>query len=1269
MTAPEDGWLPLTAAQRGLFFAHHLDPQNPCHTTAEVVEFDRPLAPDRLRAAITAAYAEFEQLRTVHRLTADGPRQRVLPSAPVDLRVIEVADDAAAQAWLDSDLARPIDIGTGTCRTALLTLPDGRCWWYHAAHHVVLDGYGAQQLLRRVGDLYGGASPAAPVPLTDLVAADLADQREVAADTFWTDRLPAMSGVVSPAGREASPAPRALRAVREITSGQQGRWLRAAERLGVAWPDLVLAALGGYVARLTGREDTRLGVPFMNRLRAGQGVLPSAGTVCTAMNVLPVTVPVSGSVIESTRAVVNDHAAVRAHSLERQEDLARTLRVRGDQLFGVQVNLVPFGLTLRVDGAVGSVRNLTAGPVEDMTVCLRGTPGRRSTVRLEIDANPELYDQCDVDGHLARIATWLDTWAGTGPDTAVVDLPLPTPEEFDTVVRRFNATHVERDAATLGRRFLDQVARTPEAIAVIDGEHQRSYSELARAARSLAAGLRHRGVQPGAVVGVALPRSMALIEVVHGIALAGAVYLPLDPDLPPARIDAMVEDAGAALVITTASLPELAAHDPHPSDVPDDLDSPAYVLFTSGSTGRPKGVQVGQRAIDNRLAWMQHQLPLGRGDRVLHKTPISFDVSVWELFWPTQTGATLVIAPPGAHRDPRAIAGLVSLHEIDVLHFVPSMLRAFLADRVAVAATGHSVRHVVTSGEALTPDLVTGCAEAFGVAPTNLYGPTEAAIDVTWWECATGDQAVPIGRPVWNTACFVLDGRLRPQPVGVPGELWLSGTQLADGYVGRADLTAERFVPAPAGLGTHGDRLYRTGDLARWRPDGALHYLGRTDDQVKVRGQRIELGEIEAALSGVVQACAAALVDDLLIVWFVTPDDRATPESLRDEAASVLPASVLPHHWVRVDALPLTTSGKVDRGALIRSWQPAASATDDSPSGLLEQRVCAAFTEVLSLTSVGPAQDFFALGGDSLRVLRLISRLEDDLGIELRLADVFAAPTPGHLAHLIGDGAGTDTGEVLTLRAGDPAVAPLFLLPPAGGLGWCYASLLRSLPPAVGVHTIQAPGLEDGQPEPAADLAALAKRQLAAIRDVVGDGAFHVAGWSLGGMAAHAVAAQAHTEGQPVGAVVLLDAYPADQWRHLPEPSEAEALRGVLRLGGLDPDEHDRLDRETVVRLLRESGSAVGHLPDRTLSGCLTSVIEAARITRTSEHQVFDGDVTIVVATAPRPEDWLSAEAWRPYVGGDLHVVPLDSTHGELVRPPVVHEVGALLSRLVVPNA
>lgn len=1277
-------WLPLTAAQRGLFFGHQLAPENPCYTTAEVVELTGPVDDQRLAVAIEQTYGEFEQLRTVFRVTPEGPQQRVTDET-ARLQVVSLESPAAAEEWVRRDLAGPMDLLAGSpaavVRTALLRLPGDVTWWYHAAHHVVLDGYGAHQLISRVAQRY--ADPEAPptnTPTLAEVVSDAIDGEESdQGRLWWQEQLKSFAGVVSLSGRVGTAASTARRVTVELGERQQQVLVDGARRLEVTWPDLATAAVGAYLARMAGRPNTRIGVPLMNRTVPGRGALPTARTVCSAVNVQPIVVPATGMVADALAQTVAGQRALRDFPRTRHEELARMLQRQDPsvQLFGAQLNLVPFDLSISLEGpsgtAQGTVRNLRAGPVEDLTVCLRGTPGRRRTVRLELDANPELYDAAELELHAHRLAAWFEAYASAEPAAQVTELRLLTEQERHQVLAGFNDTTHPHEAQTLGERFVAQVRRSPDAVALRFRGEQRSYCQLHEGARRVAAGLTVKGVGTGDVVGVALPRGFELYEVLHGIQLAGAVYLPLDPDLPAARIEAMTDDARAALVVTPAEIP-----DADPQYVPADecqastVHDPAYLLFTSGSTGRPKGVLVGHAAIDNRLAWMQDHLPLAVGDRVLHKTPISFDVSIWELFWPLQVGATVVIAEPGTHRDPRALAETIVAERVSTLHFVPSMLRAFLADATAREQVASGVvRTVVTSGEALTPDLVAGTATWFGVPPTNLYGPTEAAVDVTCWDCLPGEATVPIGRPIRNTRCYVLDDRRRPLPIGVVGELWLAGVQLAEGYVGRPDLTAERFVDVSFdGSGTT-HRMYRTGDLAAWRADGALRYVGRTDDQVKVRGQRIELGEIEAVATGVpaVQGVAAGMVEDRLVVWFVPVPGGAdkAERALREAVAASLPSSWTPHHWVAVSEIPVGSSGKTDRRRLAEIAPPQVLVDDTtSPRGLVEQRLCEIVGDVLDVAVVGPQSDFFAIGGDSLRALRLLGEIEADLGVRLDLADVFATPTAAGLAEAAGaDRAETSgTDEVLTLRPGSKRT-PLFLLPPAGGLGWCYSGLLRSLPSDQPVYTIQAPGLTDGRPAPVDDLEMLAERQLAAIRTVVGDGPFHLAGWSLGGMAAQSVAHRARESGLPVGRVVLLDAYPADQWHHLEEPTEAEALAGLLRLGGVVPPAGEELNRERAVALLRAGSSAIAELPEPVLNGCLASVIEAARLIRRSSHGVFDGDLTVVVATAPRPEEWLDPAGWRAYATGDVRCVDIDVSHGEMMRRPAVDRIGAVLAELI----
>jgi len=1267
-------WLPLTSAQRGLWFAHEVAPHSPAYTTAEVVEFDRRIDAGRLRAALSAAYADFEQLRVRLRLVPQGPQQRVQPPSEARLDVLEFDDEPAAESWLLDQLSTPFDLHVDALtRSAVLHVGE-RSWWFHAAHHIVLDGHGYLQFARRVASRYRGEEPPrVEAALADVVAAD----DETDDDGFWDRRLATFHGTASLAGAVADPAPAATRATRDLDDDIADALRDAGRRLGTPWTTVAVAAMAGYLGRLVGTDRVRAGVPHMNRMIPGVGALAASRTVTTAMNVVPMQVPAHGLTVSALVATVGaELTEVGRRSRRRQEDLLRDLARLGDaQLFGPQLNLLPFDPMLDFGDARGRVRNLTAGPVEDMTWTMRGVPGR-TPVRLEIDANPRLYSDDEVAAHTERIHRWIGVFASADSDAAVDLLPLLTDDERRRVLTDFNSTDHSIRPRTLGEAFAEQVGRTPRAPAVIHGGEALTYDELAARADAIAAAL-----PGGGTVGVLLERGLDLYCAVHGVHRAAAAYVPLDPDLPDERLAEISEDAALCAVITTPALAERTPHHlprilvdelkPAPDGFAPDfagLDDPAYVLFTSGSTGRPKGVVVSHRAIDNRLAWMQSHLPIDESDRVLHKTPISFDVSVWELFWPLQVGAAVVVADPGGHREPRHIAKLIDEHRVTVAHFVPSMLRAFLGDDASAARASGRLRHLVCSGEALDVGLVRACGSGLGVAPVNLYGPTEAAVDVTCWDAdpATDRAVVPIGRPVWNTRTYVLDRNRQPLPVGIRGELYLAGVQLADGYVGRPDLTDAAFVPDPFRSGA---RMYRTGDAARWRDDGALLYDGRVDDQVKIRGQRIEPGEIEHVLGDVAGVTAIAVVarpdrlGDAALVAFVVGD--ADDDALRVAARERLPEAMVPSRFVAVDSLPLTTSGKTDRGALRRLSLPDDDrAAAGIPADLLTERLCRAMTAILN-APVGADDDFFRAGGSSLSALRLLTEIERTTGVVLSFRDVFTASSPRELAAVVADGvsSGGDLDPVLMLRPGDPTRPPLFALPPAGGLGWCWAGLLRHLDPAQPVIALQADGMDGGPaPEPAT-LGAWAERMYERIREIT-RGTFHVIGWSVGGMLAHEIAALAESAGRPVGGVTLLDAYPTDQWRDLPEPTESETLRALLRMAGAEdrvaPD--TVLDRAATMEILRASGSAIAALPDAAIEASMRAVLMSTRLVRTGVHRPLTCDVTLFVAGAPREEDWLDPLGWKAHLGGGLRIEVLEATHAELVREPAIGRVGAHLS-------
>ena len=1102
----------------------------------------------------------------------------------------------------------------------------------------------------------------------------------------------------------------------------------------------------------------------------------SAQTGCTAVNVLPVQVAATGPIAQSLHSVKEQYARNAEHPLARQEDLERTARNAQSRLFGAQINVVPFDAVLPLaapsKGGSGApvptarIHNISAGPVADATFTLRGMPGRGNSISCEIDMNPALYTAEELERHAARLSEWLPAYAAEAQceGASLNNLGLATEAELATL-RELTApalTEHPLEYKTLLGRFRDAVAAHPQALAVLDSapapgevltpESERAYAfdraltyaELDERARALAAQLLDWGVRPSDAVGLRVHRGAEQYVALYALLYAGATYVPVLPDLPAERVGVMMEDAECSLLLHGPGLQSLSAEELNPQEpqrhanlpqhtlpvvntneptrapaaeelpgVKTGLDEDAYVLFTSGSTGRPKGVAISHRAIDNRLRWQQHQIPVGEGDRVLHKTPISFDVHVWELYWPLAEGAAVVIAAPEGHRDPAYLARVIAEQSVTAVHFVPTMLSALTSSPAArriLADAGFGrdreqpLRYVVCSGEALQKDQVQAAGEVLGVYPLNLYGPTEAAVDVTFWETSTAPQreSAPIGEPVWNTGTLILDPTGHPVPVGVTGELHLSGVQLARGYKNNPQATAAAFVEqAPAGalalLNGESQRLYRTGDLACWEnlPDGraVIGYRGRTDYQIKVRGQRLELGDIEMALAAVegVSASVALLYRGLrepalaaVLEVGDVPAERAEQlvEAAREHCAQVLPDYMVPTLWHTLPALPVSPSGKADRKLLASLDLTPQTSDAEGPHGLLEQQLCSIIAGVLGRERFGVDEDFFASGGHSLAALEVIAAVEEQLGLSVSIGALFAHPTVQALAASIAGerGEGAEFAPVLPLREHiltqrehvvtqreQPVVpdtteapAPLFILPPAGGLGWCYAGYLSHLPAQQGVYALQAEAFSDPQTGFASSLQELAEGYLKLIEKTLAERSlprrFALMGWSVGGTAAVQVAALAQAAGAQVERVILLDAYPSEQWQGVPAPDEQESFRALLRMGGLpEPAADEQLDLPSTLERLQKAGSAMGYLPEEKLGVCLGSMRASAALMRGAEQAFFEGDV-LLVGVPHEDQPYLDAAGWSAHASS-FRAVLLEGTHPDLVNPARLAEV------------
>ncbi|MFM9570789.1 amino acid adenylation domain-containing protein [Streptomyces turgidiscabies] len=1026
--------LPLSPLQEGFWFHSLVDGADlDTYVVQQALDLTGPVDGEALRRAAQRVLDRHAPLRACFRRRPDGrPVQIIaadleLPWREVDLTVHDgparapLADAvAAAERAHRFDLADP-----PLMRCALVRLDGHRSRLLLTFHHIVADGWSLPVLHRELMASYGDAPAALPRPapysahLRRLATAD----RE-AARAAWRTALAAVEEptrlVETPTdGTRVEPAQIRLELSEQVTARLAAR----AREHGVTLGTVVQGAWGLLVGRLTARQDVVFGTTVSGRDAEVEGIESMVGLF---INTLPTrfrwdpsdTLADLLGRLQDEQSQLLDHQHLGLAELQRVAGLAGA-----GELFDTLVVFENYPAATGLADPAGTLR-LTGHEFHDAVhypLALIVKPGRRLDMRLKHHA--QRLDADAVRRIADRLSRILHALAAD-PGQCVADVELLSAGEL--LDAHPTGEHRNVPGTTLAAAFEAQAARSPRATAVVYEGETLTYRELDDRAAELARRLTARGAGPGTVVAVAVPRSAELMVALLGVLKSGAAYLPVDVDYPADRVAHMLADSGAATVVTTSAtasrlpaghallLLDSPSEETGPEPLPAHPDDPAYLIYTSGSTGRPKGVVVTHRAVLNRLAWMQGEYGLTAGDRVLQKTPASFDVSVWEFFWALCEGAAVVLARPDGHRDPAYLAGLIREQGVTTLHFVPSMLEAFLqSDEItADPAWAASLRNVFSSGEALPGAAAAHWHQLTGVPLHNLYGPTEAAVDVTYhaYDGAPG-ATVPIGRPVWNTGLRVLDSCLRAVPEGVPGELYLTGVQLARGYHARPGLTAERFVADP--YGEPGTRMYRTGDLVRRRADGVIEYLGRTDRQVKIRGNRIELGEIEAALSRQPAVAQAAVTVNAgrLVAYVVPARDAEVPPSAELQAALAqeLPAAVIPAAYVALDALPLTPSGKLDRAAL--PAPQTVRAETRVPRNEREHALTRIFAAVLKLEDVGIDDDFFMLGGDSITSIGVSSRARR-AGLDLGPRDVFEHRTPANLA-----AAAAPVTEVAALRS------------------------------------------------------------------------------------------------------------------------------------------------------------------------------------------------------------------------------------------------------------
>ena len=1037
-TMPVVGDHRLSLGQRALWFLQKLAPDSTAYHIARAVKLKGDQDADQLKQMFQTLIDRHAALRTTFPESAADhqPVQRVHAEAEAIVERIDATgwSEAELRKRLNEEANAPFDLERGPLMRVQLFKSSPQehvlLWTFH---HIIVDLWSLDVLVSELGFLLQGHDPsqlpAPQIQMTDYVRWQNALLDSAEGERKLANWLEVLSGELPilnlptdyprPAIQTYSGAAKTFQISRDLTQ----RLKDLSKLHGATLYATLLAAYGVLLHRYTGQADLMIGSPLAARTRPEM-----SGMVGYVTNAMPLRL-----------------------NLEQQPDFARLLEQVSQQVLGAFANqevpfdavlerlaiprdpsrspvfqttfvmqnigannkmLAPFALGIEGAGVqlgnfyAESVGLMESGAQFDLSMVAAEHDGE---LGLTVKYNNDLFEEATIERLLHHFGILLEGIAST-PQQSVALLPLLSEAERRQLLVEWNETEVSYPQhQALHQLFEEQAAKTPDAAAVIFEGVQLTYRELNSRANRLGRALQRAGVTADTLVGIAMDRSVEMVVSLLAILKAGGAYVPIDPAYPQQRIAYMLEDANVSVLLMQqhliADLPQHEAHvfcvdaDWERFEREDDtnvesgagLDTLAYMIYTSGSTGQPKGAKITHRGICNRLLWMQEMYQLTGDDRVMQKTPFSFDVSVWEFFWPLITGACLVVAKPEGHKDSRYLLDLIREHAVTTMHFVPSMLQVFLEEPNLESAT--SLRQVMCSGEALH----------------NLYGPTEASVDVTYWECRPDSPLtiVPIGRPISNTQLYVLDEHLQPVPVGVAGELHIGGIGLARGYHNRPELTAEKFISDPFSKQS-GARLYKTGDLVRYLSDGNIEYLGRIDHQVKVRGFRIELGEIETAIlqhpavrETVVVAQADGVGDKRLVAYLVAEEGQAMPsiEEWRSYLRERLPDYMMPSIFMALDQFPLSPNGKLDRKALPTPSQgrPELETVYVAPRNRAEQVLAGIWSEVLVLERVGIYDNFFSLGGDSIKSISIISKSRNE-GLHFTVQQVFQYPTIAGLA-------------------------------------------------------------------------------------------------------------------------------------------------------------------------------------------------------------------------------------------------------------------------------
>lgn len=1289
--APDADFFELSVAQSELWLAQQLHPSVP-FSISQYTDVQGELDLGLLQQCARRAARELQSPHVRFAVVGGRPRQYLDHELDAGFDCIDLSDrpdpERAADEWMSRDHHRGIDLtGDDVTKTVLFTLGPGRYRCYARSHHIAVDGLGAARVLQRTAELHSAATegrPPAPcraVSLTEIVAAEQryrSSSRFAADREYWGKELAGLDHVTRLSERYAAPSARPHIAHAIVDAEVMARLDAAARRYGTGMAEVLVAAVTAFLAQMTGDTDVTVSLPVAGRTTGA--LRQSAGMVS---NVVPLRVR---GVAESTvgdlvRQVRLNMIGALRHQLYRHEDLLRDHGVgrAGRHGYGPLINVLSLPDSIDFGAVRGRTQLLSAGPVEDMAIsCYRF--GDEPFV-VDFHANPELYRADEVEGYRQQFMECLSRflWA----------------DDTEKVFAAVAGTHTiaapqQRQHQRLLPELLSGGIDAGERIALSGPDRSVTYRELDETTAQWARELIAHGAGPEVVVAVALSRSVESVMALWAVARAGAVFFPVNPADPPARVSKLIADSGAALGITRTEW-----HTPLESTAVDwllldsdeftraaaarstaavtDADRirplraahPAYLIYTSGSTGEPKGVLSTHEGLATLADDLRTRNRIGSDSVVLQAHSPFCDASMLEYLSAFTPGAKLVALAPDIIAGQR-LSQVMEDEGVTHLVVTPAILATLDPDRLP------ALRTVTVGGDKCPPALAERWA---GRLPMfNSYGPTEATVVVTQTEPLDPNALITIGRGLPGVQTPVLDARLRPAPRGARGELYLAGDALARGYLGRPGITAQSFVANP--YGEPGTRMYRTGDMVREQPDGTLEYLGRGDVQISLRGQRIEPSEVERALAAdetvdqaVVRVWTSEALGDRLI-GYVVPTAAAKEHFDRTAVLArlrtVLPPGMIPAMLVPLPEIPINpSSGKTDRSAL-PDPQTLPRPAFRAPTSPIERTVAETIAEVTGQSRVGLDDNFFELGGNSLLGVELCRQLSERTGTTVTISSLFT-PTVHTLAAAIeatAAGGNSDVAvggsalePVLPLR-GSGSGTPLICLHSAVPLSWCYSGLLRYVTDRP-VYGLQSPAVS-GQSRRYHTVDELAEVYLRELTRVQPEGPYHLLGWSLGGQLAHALAVRLRARGHAVGLLVMFDSVAFDEGAPQPEPPTVRDL--VTHLQGNEsatPDTRPLTLDEAVDVLADSPGSGRG-LSREQLERLHQGYVDSVAMSTSYRPACYDGDLLYFSATEGITGE-LTGEMWRPFVSGQITQHRVDVTHAQMTNPEALAVIGPIL--------